>query len=71
MGDIRFEEEMLKIIGNYVFLLWEVFIYIKLCWNMVNNSWFVNIYIIFKVLMFLFIYFYLFDYVMGEMFGYE
>lgn len=71
MGDIRFEEEMLKIIGNYVFLVWEVFIYIKLCLNMVNNSWFVNIYIIFKVLMFLFIYFYLFDYVMGEMFGYE
>lgn len=56
MGDIRFEEEMLMIIGNYVCLVWEVFIYIKLCWNMVNNSWFVNIYIIFKVLMFFFLF---------------
>lgn len=38
------------------FTVWEAFIYTKLCWNTVNNSWPANIYTILKVLMFLFLF---------------
>lgn len=74
-GDTRLEEETLKITGNHVCLVWEAFIYTKLCWNTVNNSWLANIYTILKVKMFLFIFLFVkewkFYYVVGEMSGHE